>query len=153
LRRYIILTQETAKIMDTTSRGHSAAGRSLAGLFADLWRETFTLVRDEEELAKTELSERVTRVETGVAGLAIGGAIAFAGLLVLLDAAVNALHQVLPPDYAGWLAPSIIGAAVLLVGLVVLVKARRELRTGNFKPARTLRSLRSDAELAREHLR
>jgi hypothetical protein len=139
--------------METTSQENIAGGRSLARLFADLWRETFTLVREEAELAKAEISEKVTRVETGVASLAIGGAVLFAGLLVLLDAAVAGLHQALPPAYADWLAPLIIGAAVAVVGLVVLAVARRNLRTSNLKPSRTLQSLRTDAQLARGHLR
>ena len=33
--------------------------RSLIALFSDLWRETSTLVHEEAELAKAELSEKV----------------------------------------------------------------------------------------------
>ena len=40
-------------------------GRTLMGLFADLWRETHTLVRDEAQLAKAELSEKVSRLPPG----------------------------------------------------------------------------------------
>jgi hypothetical protein len=138
--------------MDTTSRSHTG-GRSLIGLFSDLWRETSTLVREEAELAKAEISEKVSRVETGIGALAIGGAIVFGGFLVLLAAAVNALHLVLPPEYAAWLAPLIIGTVVLITGLAVLAKAREELQARNLKPSRTMQSLRTDAALAKEHLR
>jgi hypothetical protein len=139
--------------MDTTSPNPHPEARSLAGLFADLWRNTSLLFREEAELAKAEISEKVSQVGTGIAALAVGGAIVFSGFLVLLAAAVNGLALVLQTEHAVWLAPLIVGVVVLIAGLAILAKGRSDLKTSNLKPSRTAQSLRRDSELAKEHLR
>src|SRR3954454_7209835 len=93
--------------------------RSLFALFSDLWRETSTLVHKEAELAKAELSEKVSQVGTGVAELAIGGAIVFAGFIVLLLALSNGLMHILPEEQADWLAPLIVRGDRVMGGLFV----------------------------------
>ncbi|HEX6003335.1 MAG TPA: phage holin family protein [Burkholderiales bacterium] len=139
--------------MEMTSRNEMPDRRTLVGLFSDLWRETSTLFRAEAELAKAEVSEKVSQVQTAIIALAAGGVILLAALLVLLDAAVNGLAQVLPPEQAPWLAPLIIGVIVAIIGFIALAKGRRDLQARNLTPARTMQSLRRDAELTREHLR
>ena len=126
--------------------------RPIAGLFSDLWRETTTLVHDEMELAKVELTQRVSDAGRGAGAVAIGGAIVFAGVLVLLGAAVAALWMVLPPELAPWLSPLIVGAIVCIVGAIALRSGQQRLKAQNLAPRRTLESLRQDRQLAREHL-
>ncbi|MGH8669795.1 MAG: phage holin family protein [Burkholderiales bacterium] len=129
-----------------------AQGRSLAGLFSDLFRETSTLVHEEAQLAKAEIAEKVSQLGTGAAAIAAGGAILFAGFIVLLFAAVNALALFLPPEHAAWLAPLIIGLIVMIAGYIALSKGRRELKAESLKPSRTMESLRRDTELVKGHL-
>src|SRR5688572_5609051 len=140
-------------MMEMTSRNDGAERRSLIGLVSDLWRETSALFRAEAELATVELSEKVSQIQTAIISLAVGGAILLAALLLLLDAAVNALAQVLPPEQAPWLAPLIVGVVVGVIGLIALAKGRRDLEAGKLTPTRTMRSLRRDAELTKEHFR
>src|SRR3954464_673697 len=82
--------------------------RSLIALFSDLFRETSTLVHQEAQLAKAEMSEKVSAVGKGVAAIAIGGAIIFAGFIVLLFAASNGLAMFLPEEHAMWLSPPLV---------------------------------------------
>jgi hypothetical protein len=126
--------------------------RSLIGLFSDLFRETSTLVHEEAELAKAEISEKVSQLGSGVAAIAAGGAILFAGFIVLLFAAVNALAMFLPPEHAAWLAPLIVGLLVMIVGYIALSKGRKEMKAESLKPSRTMDSLRRDTELVKGHL-
>lgn len=126
--------------------------RTLTGLLSDLWRESLTLVRSETELAKAELADKVDEAKTGLASLAMGGAVAFAGFMVLLWAAVAALAEALSGQPA-WMAPLIVGAVVLVIGLIMLAKGRSNLKTDNLMPTRTAESLRRDGQFAREHLR
>lgn len=128
-------------------------GRSLFGLFTDLWRETSTLVHEEVALAKAEMSEKASRAGSGIASIAAGGAVLFAGFLLLLFAASAALAQALPPDSAPWLAPLIVGAVVLIIGFIVLEAGRRRLKAENLKPTHTMESLRRDGRLVKEHIR
>lgn len=130
----------------------TARGRSLAGLFSDLFRETSTLVHEEAQLAKAEISEKVSQLGSGAAAIGAGGAILFAGFIVVLFAAVNALALFLPPDHAAWLAPLIVGLIVMIVGYIALSRGRKELKAESLKPSRTLESLRRDTQLVKEHL-
>jgi formate hydrogenlyase subunit 3/multisubunit Na+/H+ antiporter MnhD subunit len=122
------------------------------GLFSEVWRDSATLIRKEAELAKTEIAEKMAEAGTGVASLAVGGVICFAGFLLVLFAAVGVLAMALPEEYAPWLAPLIVGVVVLAAGGLLLLIGRNKLRNGNFKPSRTARSVRRDAEVVKEHL-
>src|SRR4051812_36620668 len=74
----------------TTSATASTAGfsspprPSIIGLFKNLTGEFKTFIRQEVDLAKTEISEKVSMIGKNVASIAIGGFIAYAGLIVLL---------------------------------------------------------------------
>jgi len=128
-------------------------GRSLAALFGDLWRETTTLVHQEAELAKSDMSEKVDQVMTGAGSVAAGGAVLFAGFLAVLLAAINGLALVLPAEYAPWLAPLIVGVVVMVIGYALFGAGKRKLKARNLKPARTMESLRQDGRIVKEHLR
>jgi hypothetical protein len=123
--------------------------RSVASLFGDLARESSRLFRQEVALAKAEIVGNLGKLGTGAGELVVGGFIAYAGLLVLLAAAVLGLSTVLAP----WLSALIIGAVVLLIGLVVALKGKRDVAARSLVPDRTLRTLREDAEWAREQMR
>lgn len=140
-------------MMDATVSKAPDQERSLPGLFSDLWRETATIFRDEAELAKVEMSEKVSQVQNGAASLAIGGAVLYAGFLLLLAAAAVGLAQALPDEYGPWLGPLIVGAVVAIVGWILLANARRKLKAQSLKPARTVESLRGHAQFAKEHIR
>ena len=143
----------TANDNDFGQQGARANGRRpLAGLFSDLWRETTTLVHDEVELAKADISDKVTQAGRGVGAVATGGAVLFAGFIVLLFAAVGALEMVLPPEQAPWLAPLIVGAVVTIIGAVALSSGKKKLQAENLKPTRSIDSLRRDRDVAKEHL-
>ena len=130
-----------------------AQGRSLMGLFGDLWRETQTLVHQEAQLAKAELSEKVSQVTTGAGEIAAGGAVLFAGFIVLLFAAVGALQLMIPSEHAIWIAPLVVGAVVMIVGYILLSRGRKQLQADSMVPERTVQSLQRDARLAKEHVK
>lgn len=127
--------------------------RSLLSLFSDLWRETTTLVHEEAELAKAELSEKVSQVTTGAGEIAAGGAILFAGFIVLLFAAVGALELMLPSEHSIWLAPLIVGLIVMIIGYIALSRGKKQMKAESLAPQRTLESLKRDARLAKEHVK
>lgn len=126
--------------------------RSIAELISDLAANTGVLVRKEVELAKTEMSEKVAQVGGAATALVVGGAIAFGGFLVLLDAAVYGLAMLLDP-YGLALAALVVAVATILVGGIVLAVGRSQLRAGNLTPRRTVESLRRDKEFMKEQVR
>jgi hypothetical protein len=125
--------------------------RSLLALFSDLWRETSTLVHEEAELAKAEMSEKVSQISTGVVELAIGGLIVFAGFIVTLIALSNGLAHLLPEEQADWLAPLIVGVVVMVFGVISLLRGRSNMKAQNLAPERTMESLRRDARMVKGH--
>lgn len=121
---------------------------STRDLISRLTRDTTDLVRQEIQLARTEISENLGRAVTGLILLQVGLLTAFAALIVLLDAAVYALALVLP----GWAAALIVGGVVVVVGLIIAMRGIRNLRTGVSLPTRTLVSLERDTALAGDSL-
>ncbi|WP_346425836.1 phage holin family protein [Methylocaldum sp. 14B] len=128
---------------------------SLAGLLTDFTRELSTLVRQEGQLMKAELSEKVSEAGAGVGSLTVGGAIVFAGFLTLLLAAVAALNDIMGAVAVDnpWLSPLIVGSIVLIIGLVLLQKGRSNLKAKNLMPKKSGESLRRDSEVLREHIK
>lgn len=123
--------------------------RSLGDLFRDLARDAAHLVRQELLLARTEALAKVHESVSAGAVLVASAMLAFAGLIVLLEAAVYGLEAWgLEP----WLAAVIVGGAVLLLGLLLLLRAKRELSLDKPGEARTTASLRKDLQLVREHV-
>ena len=123
--------------------------RSLGELFGELARETGTLVRQEVELAKTEMTQRATRAGKDVGSLAVGGAIAYAGFLTLLAALVAGLATVMPV----WLAALIVGLVVAVGGYVLVQRGLTALRTHGLVPRQTIETLKEDVEWAKEQVR
>lgn len=134
--------------------------RSFGSLLSELSRKTTLLMRKEAELAKAEMSEKIDQVLSGAGAVAIGGAVLFAGLLVLLDAAVYGLAELLEPwteqypwlSYP-WLSSLIVAAVVLIIGYALLKKGQSNLRARNLTPRRTLESIEHDKELVKEHMK
>lgn len=122
--------------------------RPVGGLLSDLARQASLLLRQEVALAKAELLGKVGQLGTGV-GLAVaGGLMAFAGFLYLLAAAMFGLGKILDM----WLAALIVGVAVVVVGGILALIGRSRLRAEALVPHRTIRSLKDDAEWAREQM-
>ena len=134
----------------TTRPAHDR--RSLGALFADLWRHTTTLVHEEAELAKADMAEKMNQVTAGAGSMAAGGAVLFAGLIILLLAASNGLALALPPEHSAWLAPLIVAVVAMAIGYAVFAAGRKKLQAHNLKPSRSLDSLRRDGRIVKEHV-
>lgn len=121
----------------------SQDNRSLGELLGELSRETSVLVRKELELATTEMTAKARVAGGHVATAAAGGALAHAGLLVVLAAIVMALTQL---GMTPWLSASLVGAATLGIGYALVSKGMNSLRTTNVVPTHTVQSLKEDAK-------
>jgi protein-S-isoprenylcysteine O-methyltransferase Ste14 len=123
--------------------------RSVPELLADLARSVPALVKQEAQLLKSELSDKVTQVEIGLGSVVAGAIMLFAALLVLLQAVVIALTELVGP---GW-ASLIVGVAVAVIGAVLLKKGADQMKASSLMPERTAHQLKQDAELAKEQVR
>ena len=123
--------------------------RSLGDLFSDLSRETTTLVRQEVQLAKAELTQSATEAARGIGMLVAGGAVAYAGLLFLLLAIVFGLIQA---GWDAWLSALVVGLVVVVLGAILVLRARESLKPANLAPRRTVETLKEDQEWAKEQI-
>ena len=123
--------------------------RSLGDLFSDLSRETTTLVRQEVQLAKAELTQSATEAARGIGMLVAGGAVAYAGLLFLLLAIVFGLIEA---GWDAWLSALVVGLVVVAIGAVLVLRARESLKPANLAPRRTIETLKEDQEWAKEQI-
>ena len=122
---------------------------SLGELFADLSRETSTLIRQEVELAKTEVTQKATRVGRDIGFMAAGGALAYAGLFFILAAVAILLITLGLP---AWLSVLLVGVAVIIAGYALLQKGRSALKRDNLAPTQTIETLKEDAEWAKQQI-
>jgi len=124
--------------------------RSLGQILRDLRDETSQLLRQEVDLAKTEMSEKMSRLGTNLGSVATGGAVLFAGALVLLAALTLGLialfSQFMDRDVAMWLAPLLVGAVLAFVGYGMVKKALQALKQEGIAPQRTTQSLKENKE-------
>lgn len=139
--------------MDKTRENihENAQNRTFADLIKELRDETTLLIKQEVALAKTEVSEKVSLVMRNVLYIALGGSIAFAGLIFLI-LAVNYGSQVLllkmglSADIAMWLAPLIIGIIVCAIGYGFIQKAISTLSHSSLALEKTADSLKEDKQ-------
>ena len=124
--------------------------RSLGELFAELSRETSALVRSEVALAKTELSEKAAKAGRDAGMIALGGALAHAGLLVILSAVVLLLIQA---GLTSWLAAAIVGVGVAVVGYLMARKGIVALKNEDITPRQTMDSMKETAQWAKHQTR
>lgn len=116
--------------------------RSLADLFSELSREISELVKKEVELATTEMTAKAKRAGAHVGLAAAGGALAHAGLLVLLAALVLGLSQL---GVTPWLSALIISVLTIAAGYLLVNRGLAGLRQTNVAPTRAMESLKEDA--------
>src|SRR5512133_2375060 len=86
----------------------TAEDRSIGELFGELSQDVAMLVRQEAQLAKTEMQQKMSKVTTDLVALATGGVVALIGGLALTAALILLLID--PVGLAPWLAALIVGA-------------------------------------------
>lgn len=123
---------------------------SIGELISELARDTQTLVRQEVTLAKTELNQSVKQLVSSLVKVIVGGLILYAGLIVLLFAAVGFVHRL---DLSWPVSALIVGGVTLLIGLILLLAARSALRSENLMPTETIESLKDDRDWAKGQVR
>ena len=118
--------------------------RQLVGGLAD---DADHLVRGEIALARAELDQKMNRLIAGLVSLLGAMLMAFAGLIIVLLAAVAGLAHVVPV----WAAHLIVGIVVLLIGVVMALSAKKALQPSGMLPDRTASNLQADAQVVKEH--
>ena len=120
--------------------------KSLGELFGDLTRETSELVREELNLAKAEMTEKATKAAKDAAMTAVGGFVAYMGVLVLVAALVLGLATAGMP---AWAAALVIGLIFCIGGALAAMQGIKALKTIDPVPHQTVQTLKEDGELVK----
>ena len=124
--------------------------RPIGELFSKLSAETSTLIRQEMELARAELTEKGKEAGkgaglfggAGAVGLLGAGALT-AGLILLLDTAI-----------AGWLAAVLVGLVYVAVAAVLAMQGRNRIQAATPPmPEQTIDTVKEDVEWAKTRAR
>jgi xanthine/uracil permease len=126
-----------------------AEDRSIAELFAELARDTSTLMRKEIELAKAEVGRNVSAMGTSVVSLIVGGLVALLGVQALVAMAILLLAKWLE----AWIAALVVGVVLTLIGGAMAMTSAKRLKLSNLAPRRTLETLKDDKDWAKEQVR
>jgi uncharacterized membrane protein YqjE len=124
--------------------------RSLGELFGDLARDMGTLVSQELALARTELTEKATRVGKEIAMLAVGGLVVYAGLLAIIAAVIVLIADLGVPL---WISALVVGLVIAGIGYLLVQRGITALRHEDFAPRQTIESIKEDAQWAKEQVR
>jgi len=92
--------------------------RELGAIVTDMWSNAESLLRAEVDLGLAELDLRVEKLKRALLLATLGGAVVYAGVLLLLAAAVLGLSQVMAP----WLATLLLGAVITAIGATLSLR-------------------------------
>jgi uncharacterized membrane protein YqjE len=123
--------------------------RSVPEVLHDIVGNLQIIVRAEFRLAKTELSEKVNAASKPAITLGAALLIGLYGCGFLLLSVVYALSRVM----AAWAAALSVGGLLTIVGCVLAVSSRTKLKKLHATPDKTVRSLKEDAQWAKQQIK
>lgn len=123
--------------------------KPLKDLLRDLSSDSATLFRQESELFRREMDQRLSRAQREVTVLGAGGVIAYVGVLALTTALILALALVM----AAWAAALLVGAIYVVAGGLLLLTGQQKLKHEELAPRETIRSVKTDLRAMREAMR
>ncbi|MFY9839710.1 MAG: phage holin family protein [Xanthobacteraceae bacterium] len=125
--------------------------RSIADVFTEVVNQFTTLLGKEGQLARVEISEKITQAAVGI-GLIVGGSVLLTpALVILLQAGVSALitNNIVGEPWA----PLIVGGVVFVIGIILLLVGMSRLKAEALVPNRTIQQIQSDVRVAKQQVR
>jgi ElaB/YqjD/DUF883 family membrane-anchored ribosome-binding protein len=127
--------------------GTETRRRSVFGLVGGLTGDVRTFMKQEIELVKTEISEKISRTGKNAVSLAIGGFVAYAGVIVLLvGLGVVAAYGIQSlglenPWLAGFAGLTLVGLLTAGLGAIFIMEAVKAFSKTSLAPERTMHTL------------
>ena len=133
-----------------TDRSNDIAGgpEGLGSLISGVVKDLQDLLRSEVQLAKTELKEDAAALGKGAALLAAGALVGLVGFIFLMLAVTYLLSRYL----RDWIAAGIVALVLLAVAAILAQAGRGKLQAGNLKPEQTIETLKEDKEWASQQI-
>jgi uncharacterized membrane protein YqjE len=122
---------------------------SLGDLFRQLADDSSNLIKQEINLAKTEVKETVSQAVRDAVWIPVWGAVALVGSLVLVTFLVLLIGDLLN-NY--WLSALIVGVVFTAVGGMMAMSALNKLKSLSMTPETTMQTLQQDKRWAKEEV-
>lgn len=119
--------------------------RSVGAIVGDIAKDMSGLIRQEMDLAKTELKTEVRKAGKGAGMLGGAGAAGYLMLFFLSLALMYLLAKVMPL----WIAAVVTGVVWGIVAAVLALRGRKEMKQSNPQLPMTQQSLKEDVQWAR----
>ncbi|WP_082176685.1 phage holin family protein [Arsenicicoccus sp. oral taxon 190] len=128
---------------EARSYGHDTSARTIGQLVADATQDVSSILRNEIQLAKSEVKTDVAKAGKGIGMFAGAGVLAFLALILLLIALAYGLIAL---GLAPWLAFLIVAVLLLVVAGILAMIGKGALAKAKFKPERTIRNAQETVE-------
>jgi uncharacterized membrane protein YqjE len=128
---------------------HTAQNRSMADVLQDIIANVQEIIRSEFQLAKAEVKEEAAKAGKSSVPLAAGLIFAFYAIGFLLLGGVYALELTLAP----WLSALIVGAAVLILAMILISIGRKRLKQVKVVPEKTVETVKENVQWAKSQIR
>jgi len=124
-------------------------GRTMGEVLRDIVANIQEIFRSEFRLAKAEIHVETTKAVRSSVPLVIGGLLSLYGAGFILVAVVDALSIVVD----AWLAALIVGAAILVISIVLVNVGRKRLKQVKVVPEKTVGTVRENVQWAKHQIR
>jgi putative copper export protein len=121
--------------------------RGVAELLGQLSQDMTMLVRQEVQLARAEMSDKLSRLTANLVSVVAGGFVAYVGALALVAALILALHNL--ANISPWVSALIVGAVLAIAGYAMLRRGLGELKRVDLAPRRTVENIKDDVQAIR----
>ena len=135
--------------MQRINENRQMENKPLGDLFSDLATDMSSLVRQEVNLAKLEITQKAKFLGRNVGYLVVGGAVAYAGLLAVIAAIILLLDKVMP----NWGAALLVGVVVAGIAWLMIGKALSALQQADLTPKETVETLKEDATWVKQQIK
>ena len=122
--------------------------RSIGELFGQLSQDMTLLVRQEIQLARTEMSDKLSRFSTNLISVLAGGFVAYLGGLALVACVILALRDLANISLA--VSALIVGAILAIIGWIMLQRGLKDMKRVDLAHRRTVETLKDDVQWAKE---
>ncbi len=116
--------------MPVSDEQPDAQAATLAQTIAEVSERASLLVREEIELAKAEISEKISKLIKGAVVGVVAGIFVVTGLLFLLHGAAWGVWQLIGSGQDYWLGFVVVAGALFLLGALAGILAYRAVRSG-----------------------
>jgi uncharacterized membrane protein YqjE len=142
------LRRPTSQNSNPNTFGDSKQDKSIGELFADLTREMSTLVRQEVQLAKTEMTQKAAAFGKNLAFVIVAALFALLALQTLCAAAILGLSLYMD----AWLAALVVTGVLLLFAAILAMIALRSFKKEGLAPKETMETIQEDVQWAKQQM-